>query len=245
MKKIILAAAALILMGNSFAFAQEAVFLTPDEIKTQLTRDQQLPSMYLAGFGSRAVKDELCNLADQQIKKNRTYTAYYNAAVIYLNDSEYSVFPHDITRKDMLTAQKYATAAISISPDKAEPYILRGLAAERFLNIDALEHSSLYQDKVTPAIQKEKTLALRLIEDYEKALQINPYLPLHAILAEFHRALGHTQKAKFYDDYVRAQTERELRRQQIKTKNDIKKALQAQTKSGKKNRSRKIEIYRI
>lgn len=234
MKKIILAAAALVLMGNSFAFAQEALFLTTDEIKTQLTRNQQLPSMYLGGFGNRAAKDELCNLADQQIKKHRTYTAYYNAAVIYLNDSEYSVFPHDITRKDMLTAQKYASAAISISPKKAEPYILRGLAAERFLNIDALEHSSLYQDKVTPAIQKEKALALRLIEDYEKALQINPHLPLHATLAEFHRALGHTQKAKVYDDYVKAQTQNEMRRQQAETQKDVKIAFKTKTKNGKK-----------
>lgn len=224
-KKILFTAAALLFIGNTLAQAQDVLFLTPDEVKAKLKNNLPLPTIYLGAFGNRKTKDELCQLAKQQANKYHNYVAYANAAIVYTADSEHGLIPHDITKQDMMAAREYATRALALRPKSVNMYVLRGLAIERFLNIDLLAQNSIYEDRVSPAIRKNEQLSLELIKDYEKALQLDSNLPLYAVLQSFYQALGFTEKAKYCQQYLENQNALYLKKTERQIKYELNKKL--------------------
>lgn len=225
-KKIVFSVLMLIAAGLGGVHAQEAVSLSPAEIKIKLQHNQLLPSIYLSAFQNRAVKDELGKLAKQQVVKVGGYNANFNAAVIYLTDSDnLDGIVHNLTAQDKENVRKYATAAIKIKPT-ADMYVARGVAIERFLNIDWYCHRILpNSNPLFPYVKQHKQQVRLVLEEYEAAAKIDPSAVPWGSMGILYEALGDAAKAEFCYRMANAKDKKEAE-QILRTHKEVKSRFQ-------------------
>lgn len=178
--------------------AMETVFLSTQQIRTKLQRNEILPSVYLDAFGSREIKSSLGKLAQQQVKQHRNYVAYYNAAVIYLTNAEvFDDASSDLTATDLANVKKYASEAIKISPRSPDMYLVRGMALDKFLNFGAASNMSYVgRDVYTPLVKQHSKEVREILKDYEMVGKLQPDLAPWSTMASFYEILGDKENAK-------------------------------------------------
>ncbi len=213
-KNILFILLALITLAIGPAMAQQVP--TPAQIKNALKNHQRLTSWDLPPFESRAQKQELCDLAVRQANLKNDYITYYNAAVVFgtaYEEKTAGEFSHpQLTKKDMYRTIEYAGLAIS-KKTTADMYILRGLAIERYLNIDEkLDSTTPKKDSFTPYVRENAKQIRQIIQNYEKALEIDSNLPLWSSLNWYYEALGDTANAERCYEQMEKQNRQILQR---------------------------------
>jgi len=187
-----------LVMGN-FIFSADVnarPIRSYQDIKTSLERNEILPLNLFRNHDLDGHKKELGQLAQRQVAKHKNYTAYYNAALIYLTEDYFDEI-YNLTDTEMANIKKYATEAIRLSPKTPDMYLVRGMAILNGYNFgEAGNMSYSGRDCFTPLVKERITEVRAMLRDFEKVGELNPSMAPWRSMQEFYEALGNTEAAR-------------------------------------------------